>query len=81
MRNKTARLGPLPGNEEEKNADERPAYDPADHDRDEDRGHDDDEFLRVEPEDLNRPMQELWQTFIHALLPCFTTSLDVVSGR
>jgi hypothetical protein len=26
-------------------------------------------------------MQELWQTFVHALLPCFTTPPGVVSGR
>src|SRR3546814_15581125 len=64
-----------------KSADEQPADDAADDDRDKDHAHHDDEFLTVEPEDLDRPMQELWQTFVHALLPCFTTPLDVGCGR
>jgi hypothetical protein len=60
MRDEAARLGSLPGNEKEKDANERPADNPADDHGDENGRHHDDEFLGVEPEDLDRPVQELW---------------------
>src|SRR5204862_8022905 len=59
VRDEPARLGPLPGDEEEKGADESPADDPADDDRDEDRGHHDDELLTVEPERSEEHTSEL----------------------
>lgn len=75
-------LGPLPRDEKEKGSDERPADKSAD-----DRGHEhargrEQELVRSEPQDLDRPMQILRKAFVH--LPfssCFMTPAKVpVSG-
>ena len=75
-------LGPLPRDEKEKGGDERPA-DKSAHDR----GHEhargrEQELVRSEPQDLDRPMQILRKAFVH--LPfssCFMTPGKVpVSG-
>src|SRR3546814_15868047 len=69
MGEETARLRALPWQEKEKGRDERPTDQSADDDGDEDGGDHQQEIVRSETQDLNRPWQKLGTAFGPTPLP------------